>query len=674
MDPVQPIAGDPPTFKRRRSTDASPDLANPDGDEGPSAGGGATPTAGGGKRGIRRTQRAPLSCTACAKRKVKCSKTSPCVQCLARGEGHMCKREQVITDRGRTLVIPGETSTMRTVEDLLQNLQRLEEENARLRAAAAAPSSASPSSSSTFAVSEQTELERVATALNLLELGRDRREEHVAYSPTSSFSPLHGALGSSPGPDEPLPFDSSILPHPMLSAQLVTYAVHDIGWLYSTVHNPTCLQQHHRFQQALSNPARSVRDAVEEVGFSWTALYFACLALAVHNLTTDRAAQLGVQMPSLINCQAIATLTHIFHEYGTTSLRNSLLAVATRTAQQLGVHLLNEREERRRAWWMLIHLEWITVPIGLPFAAPLEHLEVPFPLNSDDLSINPHGPVVVPPLAQPTPQSYHIARSRISQLMLRFYTRYRVLERADPARLPLVQETDEVLEKFFDAQPFFSPSYTQPVPPDVQAWLPKARVLLRSTVAHQRLLVYRDFFTLGFTDPHHRPAYQHAIDRARDILHILLDAQAVSFGPGKMVTHWLAASNVLALDYRFSSARHAAERAQQRKEIELLLAAVKHGDRFEPHAEHVVRQVEDLLNAADAQALAPPLPPVSGAAPPPAPFPAVAPPLFGDLFPPHSYDFLPPPAPSFEGAVSAPPTDPALLALFNSYEAGAFAS
>lgn len=44
---------------------------------------------------IRNTQRAPLSCISCYKRKVKCDKKIPCGQCIRRGATSTCRREQV---------------------------------------------------------------------------------------------------------------------------------------------------------------------------------------------------------------------------------------------------------------------------------------------------------------------------------------------------------------------------------------------------------------------------------------------------------------------------------------------------------------------------------------------------------------------------------------------------
>ncbi|GAA5894051.1 hypothetical protein JCM6882_007972 [Rhodosporidiobolus microsporus] len=489
---------------------------------------------------------------------------------------------------------------------------------------------------------ERTELERVATALNLLELGRDRSEDHVAYSPSSSTAPTD--LSSPPSSADPLPFDTAILPSPTLSAQLLTFAVHDLSWIYSTCHAPTILKQHQQLAVGLSGG--NLRTAIEALGFSWMALYFSCIALAAHELPEEHPRQSAqtwfnsavqcldsarfLHTPSIASCQAIANLAQIFHEYGSLALRNSLLAIATRTAQQLGAHLMSEepscepkrpvhtaclahgavtghlngstalisREVRRRTWWVLLHLEWTAVPIGLPFAVPLEWLEVPLPLNTTDLALLSAGPVSIPPLSTPTPQSFHIARARLTRLMHRL------------------------------------------------------------------------------TDKTHEDAYQHCLHRVNEIISCIDELQGLKFVAPEMITHWLASAIVLALDFRFSSIPDE-ERTSRRQQIDKLFSTIKNCNRFEPYADNVVRQIQDLLSAAAGQDAPPPLLDTSGPLPlPPPPNPVLPPatPSWNAVDPLFNFDFFAPYSstapPGFSSASPSNPTDPALLALLNAYENG----
>ncbi|WVW85886.1 hypothetical protein I302_107924 [Kwoniella bestiolae CBS 10118] len=72
---------------------------------------------------MRRTQRAPQSCSNCTKRKVKCTKVLPCTECLDRGLGSSCRREAVVV-KGR--VVNNDTPTAPTKDELQM-------ENVRLR-------------------------------------------------------------------------------------------------------------------------------------------------------------------------------------------------------------------------------------------------------------------------------------------------------------------------------------------------------------------------------------------------------------------------------------------------------------------------------------------------------------------------------------------------------------
>ncbi|GAA5856542.1 hypothetical protein JCM8547_005856 [Rhodosporidiobolus lusitaniae] len=725
MEGLATASDAPPTAKRRRSTgqgdSLTPPLAGRDSE------GKAKEGEGDGlARTMRRTQRAPLSCTNCSRRKIKCSKTTiPCVQCLARGEGHVCSRETVVTSRGGRIV---EAGTIRTVEDLL-------EENARLRAELAAakatpptdisatssspstvrlagpasptfstfPSavlaSASPAFPSSLGLSasseERTELERVATAMNLLELGRDRNgEEHVSYSPIPTPTDP-----SAPSPPDSLPFDATDLPSLNLSTQLLSFALTDLAWIYSTCHSPSFLQEHQRF--LAYRQQGEIRKAVDGLGFGWLALLFSYQALAAHNLPDDLTAVFGVtnrqetaqlyfnisvqcldsarflSTPSLLTAQAIASLSHIFHIYGSVTLRSSLLAIAIRTAQQLGAHLCGEelpcerkrvpysacaahgvvsehlagsseliqREVKKRVWWLLLHLDWVTVPIGLPFATPLEHLEVALPLNLSDLALPSSGTaaVAIPPLSSPTSQSFHIARSRLSRLMHRFYSQYRSLPRGHPARLALAEQTDDALIHHSST----STTRTSSRPTSNCGY----RKREFSSAPSLRTNAYSSIATFG------------------EIVDVLDAAQGLGFVPSKMITHWLAAANFLALDYRFSTTATTQTRQDRRHQINKLLSAVRDGDRFEPHAPHVIKQIEALLVTSDAihaaasaaVPVAEPTRPAEQALPYPVPsfIPMSNSPSSCFLFD------LPPPSDSTSEAMN-----PALLALFGGYQNG----
>lgn len=52
---------------------------------------------------LRTSQRTPLRCTECARRRVRCNKKVPCAECILRHQSHKCSRE-VVRVRGRPTV------------------------------------------------------------------------------------------------------------------------------------------------------------------------------------------------------------------------------------------------------------------------------------------------------------------------------------------------------------------------------------------------------------------------------------------------------------------------------------------------------------------------------------------------------------------------------------------
>jgi hypothetical protein len=49
------------------------------------------------------SQRMPLRCTECARRRVRCDKKAPCSQCIQKDRAHLCARE-VVRVRGKLAV------------------------------------------------------------------------------------------------------------------------------------------------------------------------------------------------------------------------------------------------------------------------------------------------------------------------------------------------------------------------------------------------------------------------------------------------------------------------------------------------------------------------------------------------------------------------------------------
>ncbi|KAF1923823.1 uncharacterized protein M421DRAFT_74518, partial [Didymella exigua CBS 183.55] len=297
-------------------------------------------------RGVHRsTQRAPMSCTLCASRKVKCSKTIPCQACLSRGTAADCKREVVmVRGRVRTADVPGSSAS---IAELLL-------ENARL--------------SDLVERSADTESSN-APALDLTEYHEKR---------------LHAAVGQVYRPRTVASSLDIALPTRHCSRVFVEFAEMWTSWVHFGCFFPNFRKEHDQFWMQDGNlPAWDPL---------WLALYFAVLASALVFMSDDDFAQSEAPLASRSQLtwnwysaalfymdqgdfsqklqihvvQAIAVLGNVASTIGETHRHLSLWAVAIRVAQQLnlGCDEMNlsenivQQESRRRLWWTLVICEW----------------------------------------------------------------------------------------------------------------------------------------------------------------------------------------------------------------------------------------------------------------------------------------------------------------------------
>lgn len=304
----------------------------------------AAPVAGASSK-IRRTQRAPASCTSCepfsllsgrsltnrtgTKRKAKCSKTIPCANCIARGEGRQCQLEVVLV-RGTTIrneatrLVAGQEDL--TVEGLLAENSRLRaevailrEETNRSRKLSSPPigSHRGPEgkegkcpgedSSTQEATTEGTplhdpshgqpaenDLERMATLTNLLEAGRNGGMKSIldpsgtsgpcVVSKSTSSMQVDSIYGDSNTALVRSPLDTWLqqhlpatwLPDEISSLEMVQYCSDELGWLYLSSYGPTIVERCRSFLKQASRDGQVCR------GFAWYAFYLSLLVLAIH--------------------------------------------------------------------------------------------------------------------------------------------------------------------------------------------------------------------------------------------------------------------------------------------------------------------------------------------------------------------------------------------------------
>ncbi|KIR50832.1 hypothetical protein I315_06679 [Cryptococcus gattii Ru294] len=537
---------------------------------------------------IRRTQRAPTSCLQCTKRKIRCSRTVPCSQCVGRAEGHRCCRELVLVKGKELRGGQGEVKedTPISVEQLLAENRELRRQLAEQKYRQSSDTSASTvydrSIARTFISTHQVEdesgdnvndLEKMAAVMLLLEMGRGRE----GNADTFEFAKLQ-----QPQPwSFPRLFATSSLPTVpsiFLSTRLVTFAVEALGFLHGTIHGPSFLQEHSRFIEEKDT------QGVLFMGRACPPVFGSILTTA------------GVRLAQMLQINQIHDETLCKPAEKADPCRVHGVA----TTHIAGGPDMLDREIRRRLWWFLLYRDWLSLPAGFPYIVAAESLQSPDPLNLSDHHLVSHGPVVVPPVWLPTNASFHLARTRIARLTHQFFIAYRSLERHDPKRYDLVLSTDARFASLFEDMPFFSPGGDGQNSsfPEVASWLPFARHLVLSLVAHKRLLLFRDHFAMAFSNSAYGEARDMCVARALEILDILRAYPQPSYLIPEMSSHWAAAANVLALDlvYTPSSRQWSPkDRALRIADVRELLSVLKVNDSCDSHTSKIVTQVETLF-------------------------------------------------------------------------------
>jgi hypothetical protein len=334
--------------------------------------------------GARTTQRLPLSCTECSRRKIKCDRSIPCRQCIDRGDDSGCRREQV-TVKG-ALQNNDPARRRKTFEELQLQVEELSrriedlEKNTRYPAQDGINGKSRPASPLNVDTTRLPGIMEEA-ALGIGETTRwkapGRRESDQAensYQQWYSPKPLEACL--------------AVLPSQSQARALSNMYQDNAGWITGSVHMSAFLKQQDRFW--IEMESHSVRDDI------WLALYFAVLSVsaffvedtlaATANLTVQQMHYVGrscfeaavatifrldgMTRPSTILCQAVQTLGPAFHFTSNTSLHRSLTALSTSHARSLNLHLLGQKPARdgseqdigRRIWWNIVEPDWTFLP------------------------------------------------------------------------------------------------------------------------------------------------------------------------------------------------------------------------------------------------------------------------------------------------------------------------
>lgn len=339
--------------------------------------------------GPRVTQRPPLSCTECSRRKIKCDRSIPCRPCLDRGEDVGCQREAVAV-RGEIRNTDAKTSARKTfdelqlqVEELARRVGELEQGIDRSRNS----EKSSPCRDTSPLVVDSTRLPGIMeeAALGIGETSRWKK--HSLHNPQDTGGARIPWFAAKSMDDCLL-----ALPSQAQARSLVKFYIEEIAWVTGSLDLLALTQDQERFWIQLET--QSVRDDI------WLSLYFSVLSVAAFFVEDNRATSMNVSMPqlrsfghacfdaavatifrcqgatqpSVVTCQAVQTLGPSFHFTANTSLHRSLSAVILSHARSLNLHLLgvsssranypgeSNRDVGRHVWWNLVEPDWAFLP------------------------------------------------------------------------------------------------------------------------------------------------------------------------------------------------------------------------------------------------------------------------------------------------------------------------
>ncbi|KAF2758319.1 hypothetical protein EJ05DRAFT_510258 [Pseudovirgaria hyperparasitica] len=379
-----------------------------------------------------------------------------------------------------------------------------------------------------------SEIEDAATILEFLAWGRRKNPDYNTVASSQSHYGINrtGELGDArttlsldniePIEHSQLSLLQLLLPDPRQLWYLVEYHLLHVLWYHGSFFGPTFKKQ---LEDFLGTHNGSI--VQEGVDLQWVALLFSVLTVSLASAPGNTARMWGFQEKeqemlskrwfravmiclnigeytmrhSVHSVQAIATLTLAAHTLGYSNNQSVLLAAATKLAQGLGLHKLNneargsvvEKETGRRTWLQLCTQDWFSIPFSEAYLInPLYSTsELPKNCNDDDMESLPES--------IPTMTSFCRVHSRLAALMPRLqdalsenntpYTKYEQVIRFDK----------EIRNVFSSGNPLFQTDI--PMERNCPHFVPWARRALAISGNHKIIMVHRKFLGPSFTNP-----------------------------------------------------------------------------------------------------------------------------------------------------------------------------
>jgi hypothetical protein len=376
--------------------------------------------------GVRTTQRLPLSCVECSRRKIKCDRSIPCRPCIDRGDDLGCRREEVavkgeLQNRGTS---PGKRMTFEELVFRVNQLSDRVKELERGPRYAGTEEAYGPSRASSPIDVDTTRLPGIMEEAALGIGETSRWGEHYPETSRQGGEAFLGWYG-------PKTLHSSLagLPSQSQSRALVNLYEENAAWITGSVHLPTLRREQDTFWIQLET--NSYRDDM------WLALYFAVLSVSAFFVDENHASMVnmaasqlrnlgricfdaaiatifrmdGITHPSTVLCQAVQTLGPAFHFTSNTKLHRSLVPIITSHARTLNLHLIGRTSTRdigteqdigRLVWWNIVEPDWSFLPYNRYYSECFEGECV-----SVELTQQPYRPVTLRPLCLPLPPIHH---------------------------------------------------------------------------------------------------------------------------------------------------------------------------------------------------------------------------------------------------------------------------
>ncbi|KAF2686189.1 hypothetical protein K458DRAFT_363820 [Lentithecium fluviatile CBS 122367] len=557
----------------------------------------------------------PVSCQFCRQKKLRCSRESPCSNCVARNI--KCVH---VTSRGATVTTPGPSVSGAnpgglTLQSLHARLQRIENAlNINSDGATTSPAATTsaetdnpraPLSSHTTPQAHEPPVQhdQDRAEFSTVEITNRIARSGSLLAPEVDTSQLLQLLPSDPSTHLTCSQWREQLPSYERAVQLLDFYAHNVCWTYHFVHVPTLrrhLQQTYQYLEQDGSPEPSVLALLCSV-FA-LAKYFThqqgtgnevpgeqgygtLVALTSRALSQAR----HLDHPTLESIQAVLLLaSSLLLNTGATTAFRILLTAMYMSAQALLIHQIDspknqqqrrntaydhvELEMKRRIWWHIASSDWIFAFISgtqtETYIVPSSRTHVSLPSNADDAAITTsHSPSE--PDNVPTEMTYFLFRCRLSIIFREFMDT--AAEKGlgiDEVPYDDVLVFDAKINTFIDSVPYFLKTTPESRQRCVQLdqqrpYLIWQRLMAQFGASTRMSGLHRPYIALGARDPKFAYSRMVCLRSARTVLEFekILRAEMAASptlmmpDPSKiwaMMYQVFFATMVLVMDYHFN--------------------------------------------------------------------------------------------------------------------------